>query len=72
MPENITNKIEELFEKHNFSYFHFNEIKNTIDLERSGNSADTVIFNELGIITDSLMNMDIDFSIDIDGSIILS
>ena len=69
---NETNKqIDAMFQDNSFIYFYLNEDADRIMLERQDNHADSIIFNELNTITTTLVSLDVDFSIDMDGTIIL-
>lgn len=71
MAEDIHKIIKNIFDNENFTKFSFNETTGTIVLDRTDNSADTIIFNELNTLTQALVSSDVDFAIDNDGTILI-
>ncbi|MEA3352323.1 MAG: hypothetical protein U9Q33_00705 [Campylobacterota bacterium] len=69
--ENINNLIA-LFKCECYENFYFDETTPSINIRRIDNSKDSNIFTELDSITNALITYSIDFSVDKDGTIILS
>lgn len=67
-----TKAFDNLISQNNIKNFKLDQINNQIKMIRDGNSKDDLIFDELKIITEFLMNNNIEFSIDQVGTILLS
>ncbi|MEA3289717.1 MAG: hypothetical protein U9Q04_05995 [Campylobacterota bacterium] len=72
MNEEITKNINLIFASNTYENFHFDQHTCSIRLQRCDNSKDVNIFEELDILTRDLVRYSIDFSVDTDGTIIIS
>ncbi len=69
--DNKIEKIFNIFKNNSFYNFFLNEEDLTIELRRENNSSESEIFAELNRLTNTLICLDIDFSVSANGHIII-